>query len=85
MLCSGHIDTFDNFVSMLCCDLSVDFPSNSVIENNRQVHKAIDHEEEHSSPVSDNDWNFPEQEYRLSYNSSLRGSKYNDELDSLIR
>ena len=56
-----------------------------MIENNRQVHKAIDHEEEHSSPVSDNDWNFPEQEYRLSYNSSLRGSKYNDELDSLIR
>lgn len=75
MQCNGHIDNFENFVLLFCCFFSVYIPSNSVIENNRQAH--IGHEEEHPSPVSDDEWNFPEQEYRLSYSSTLR--------DSLIR
>lgn len=54
-----------------------------MIENNRQAYSG--HEEEQSSPVSDDEWNFPEQEYRLSYSSTLHDSRHNDELDSLIR
>jgi len=63
-----------------------------VIANNRQAHnighqeeEEEEQEEEQPSFVSDDEWNISEQEYGLSYNSSLCDSKYEDEFESLIR